>query len=192
MIKLFQPCIAILEVYQPTMTTFYILISELLSYKFPLTGLSETKISVDKEFISNINIPGYTFISEPSHSNAGRVAFYINDNLKYIIKSKYTKSTYDFEALWIEIEFTHQSNIICGVIYGHPSGNLDNFLDYINSTIESINQENKFCLFMGDFNIDLLKIDTHTDSQNFIILWAHVSFSLKFFNQKESLTTLPH
>lgn len=41
-------------------------------------------------------------------------------------------------------------------------------MDYINLTIESINQENKFCLFMGDFNVDLLKIDTHTDPQNFI------------------------
>ena len=146
---------------------FLHLISE-LSHKFPLIGLSETKISIDKEPIPNINIPGYTFISEPSHSNAGGVAFYINDNLKFFIKSNYTKSTYDFEALWIEIDFANQSNIICGVIYRHPSGNLDNFMDYINSTIESINQENKFCLFMGDFNIDLLKIDSHSDSQNFI------------------------
>ena len=40
-----------------------------------------------------MNIPPYTFISEPSHSNAGDVAFYINGNLKYIIKSKYTKPT---------------------------------------------------------------------------------------------------
>ena len=71
---------------------FLHLISELI-YKFPLIGLSETKISIDKELIPNINIPGYTFISEPSHSNAGGVAFYINDNLKYIIKSNYTKST---------------------------------------------------------------------------------------------------
>ena len=116
--------------------------------------ISAMKLSIDKELISNIDIPGYNFISEPSHSNAGGVAFYINDNLKYIIKLKYTKSTYDFEALWIEIESVNQSNIICGVTY---SSNLDNFMDYINSTIESINQENKFCLFMGDFNIDLLK-----------------------------------
>ena len=95
---------------------FLHLISE-LSYKFSLIGLSETKLSIDIELISNIDIPGYNFISEPNHSNAGGVAFYINDNLKYIIKSKYTKSTYDFEALWIEIESANQSNIICGVIY---------------------------------------------------------------------------
>ena len=37
-------------------------------------------------------------------------------------------------------------------------------MEYINSTIiESINQENKLCLFMGDFNID-----PHTDLQNII------------------------
>ena len=81
-----------------------------------MIDLAETKISIDKELIPNINIPGYTFISEPSHSNAG-VAYYINDNLKYIIKSNYTKSTYDFEALWIEIDFANQSNIICGVYH---------------------------------------------------------------------------
>lgn len=133
---------------------FLPLISE-LSYKFPLIGLSETKIQIDQELISNINIPGYTFISEGNHLNAGGVAFYINDNLKYVIKSKYTKATYDFEALWIEIESTNQLNIICGVIYRYPSSNLDNFLEYITLSIESINQENKFCLFLGDFNIHL-------------------------------------
>lgn len=41
-------------------------------------------------------------------------------------------------------------------------------MDYINSTIEHIQQENKFCLFMGDFNIDLLKIDSHADSELFL------------------------
>ena len=41
------------------------------------------------------------------------------------------------------------------LIYRHPTSNLDKFMDYINSTIESINQGNKFCIFMGDFNIDL-------------------------------------
>ena len=41
-------------------------------------------------------------------------------------------------------------------------------MDYISSTIESINPENKFCIYMGDFNIDLLKIDTHADSEFFI------------------------
>ena len=36
------------------------------------------------------------------------------------------------------------------------------------ATIEHIQQENKLCLFMGDFNIDLLKIDSHADSELFL------------------------
>ena len=166
------------------------MISE-LNYKFSLIGLSETKISHDKEPILNLNIPGYDLISGPSHSNAGGVAFYIRNNFKYI-KSQLTKSTYDFETLWIEIDFGNQSNLICGVIYRHPSSNLDNFMDYINSTIERINQENKVCIFMGDFYVDLLKIDTHTDSESFINSLGSCFSQPQIFNQHESLTTLLH
>ena len=41
-------------------------------------------------------------------------------------------------------------------------------MNYVNSTIEKIHHENKQCLIMGDFNIDLLRIDDHSDSENFI------------------------
>ena len=84
------------------------------------------------------------------------------------MRTDITTSKHDFEALWIEIDTVGQPNLLCGVQYRHPNGNLDNFMDYINMTIEKIHQENKLCLFMGDFNIDLLKITTHTASENFI------------------------
>ena len=41
-------------------------------------------------------------------------------------------------------------------------------MDYVNSTVEKIHQENKLCLIMGDFNVDLLRIDSHPGSENFI------------------------
>ena len=50
----------------------------------------------------------------------------------------------------------------------HPNSNLNNFLDYINSTTDKTNRENKLCLLLGDFNIDLLKIETHVDTDNFL------------------------
>ena len=53
-------------------------------------------------------------------------------------------------------------------MYRHPNGNLDNFMNYVNSTIEKIHHENKQCLIMGDFNIDILRINDHSDSNNFI------------------------
>ena len=51
-----------------------------------------------------------------------------------------------------------------------------------------ISLKNKFCLFMGDFNIDLLKIDSHADSELSLIPWApvffhpHIKFKFKFNN----------
>ena len=90
---------------------------------------------------------------------------YLKPNLKL---TDITTSKHDFEALWIEIDTVGQPNLMCGILYRHPNGNLDNFMDYINMTIEKIHQENKLCLFMGDFNIDLLKITTHSASENFI------------------------
>ena len=118
--------------------------------------------------ISNVDIFGYELISEPSLSNAGGVAFYIKNSLQYHLRSEFTCSTPDFEALWIEIHADGQQNLLCGVIYRHPNSNLDNFLEYISLTTEKINQESKLCLIMGDYNIDLLKINSHTDSENFL------------------------
>ena len=142
-----------------------------LNFPFSLLGFSETKFKVDQERLVNVNIPGYNLISEPSLSNAGGVAFYVKNNLKFSVRSDITTVDQNFEALWIEIDTIGQPNLVCGILYRHPNGNLDKFMEYMNLTIEKIHQENKLCLFMGDFNIDLLKIDTHITSEKFINVW---------------------
>ena len=48
-----------------------------------------------------------------------------------------------------------QSNLINGVVYRHPNGNLDNFMAYINKIIEKVHFQNKNSLIMGGFNIGL-------------------------------------
>ena len=58
-------------------------------------------------------------------------------------------------------DFHH--NVICGVVYGHPNSNLESFINYIDATVNKINLENKYCIIMGDFNIDLLKSTSHSD-----------------------------
>ena len=48
--------------------------------------------------------------------------------------------------LWVEIESDRNSNMICGVVYRHPSSNLETFLNKFYSVIGKINQERKLCL----------------------------------------------
>ena len=81
-----------------------------------MRGLSEIKFKVDKDIITNVNIPGYNFISKPSLSNAGGVGLSINNNLTFTVLSELSIRNVDFEALWIEINCDGQSNLICGVI----------------------------------------------------------------------------
>ena len=83
-------------------------------------GLAETKIRVDGDIINrmvvsfdiNVDIPGYEFISVPSLSNTGGVAFYIKNDLNFSIWTDITTSNQSFEALWIEINADGQPNFL--------------------------------------------------------------------------------
>ena len=139
-----------------------------LSYPFALIGLSEVKLKVDQPAISNTDIPGYKFIAQPSLSNAGGVAFYVADSVDYLVHYEMSITTDNFEALWIEVLNKNYSNILCGVIYRHPTGNPENFNRYLNDILEKISQMKKTCIILGDFNLDLLKFETHQNTDEFL------------------------
>ena len=60
------------------------------------------------------------------------------------------------------------SNLLCGVVYRHPHGDITSFMEYLNSSVDKIHRENKICVVMGDFNLDLLKFETHNDTDAFL------------------------
>ena len=41
-----------------------------------------------------------------------------------------SESTIGYEALWIEIKRDLKDDLVCGVIYRHPKGNLEEFMVY--------------------------------------------------------------
>ena len=55
--------------------------------------------------------------------------------------------------------------MIYGIVYRHPSSNLETFLNNFYSVIGKINKERKLCFISGDFNINLLK---HPSTEDFI------------------------
>ena len=149
-----------------------------LHLPFSIVGLTEIKLKVDQNFLSNVEIPGYSFTFQPSLSNAGGVGIYIKEDHLFTTRPDITITTNDFDTLWVEMQNGAQRNMICGVIYRHPNGNIQNFMDYLNSTIDKIHRENKFCItcILGDFNLDLLKLDSHPDTENFLNTLGSFSF----------------
>jgi exonuclease III len=127
-----------------------------LNFEFDVIGISETKIILHKDPIINISIHDYSFISQPTWSNAGGVAFYIKKNISLHTRDDFTVTTNDFELLSVEIHNKDQRNTVCLVIYRHPHSNLENFSDYLIDVIDKISNEQKYCVVKGDFNINLL------------------------------------
>ena len=72
-----------------------------LYFPFSLIGLNEIKQKIVESPISNTDLYGYQFLSQPSLSSAGGVAFYINNNLNFSIRPEFTTTTDGFEALCI-------------------------------------------------------------------------------------------
>ena len=76
----------------------------------------------------------------------------------------------DFESFFIEIHFPKKRNLIVGCIYRHPSSDISirEFTDcHLDPILQKNDTENKQCILMGNFNVDLLKINSHTESNEF-------------------------
>ena len=67
---------------------FNTMLSELY-FPFSVIGLTETKIKVDQQPLLNIDLPGYSFFSKPTLSNAGGVGFHIKNEFYCHIRAIY-------------------------------------------------------------------------------------------------------
>ena len=72
--------------------------------------------------------------------------------------------------MFIEIIFPNKKNLIVGCIYRHPSSEIsvEDFTNlHLDPILHKINLENKQCILMGDFNVDLLKSESEEKSLSF-------------------------
>ena len=73
----------------------------------------------------------------------------------------------NFESTFIEIQFLKKKNLIVGCIYRHPSSIYEFSTNYLDPILQKVSNENKQCILMGDFNVDLPKINSHKESNEF-------------------------
>lgn len=106
-----------------------------------------TKLKNDQEVLLNINIIGYSFLSQPSCTNTGGVGFYVKNNLGYINCSDLlAQAQNDYESVWVKIQDDTGHSTIHEVFYRDPYGNLHNFQNHINMIFKMIRCENKYCI----------------------------------------------
>ena len=126
-----------------------------LEFHFDIIGISETKITNSNSAISVPTIPGYNFEFVPTLLASGGVAVFLKRFLMKHFKLYGSKS------------FVKKTNIICGVVYRqHDSPEL--FQKYFEETIEKFAASDKQICVLGDFNIDLLKVQSSNYSHDFL------------------------
>ena len=115
----------------------------------------------------------YPFEYDPTETTHGGTGFFVKKSLNFILREDLKfNAPGDFESTFIELIFPQKRNMIIGCIYRHPTSALsisDFNKNYIEPLLDKISFENKICSIMGDFNIDLLKIDSNEDANSFYI-----------------------
>ena len=143
----------------------------MLDYKFDIIGISETKLSKNIEPKFNINIEGYRCYHMDTEASKGGTLIYISNTLNSKERPDLASLLYKSEVLestFIEIINPNKKNILVGCIYRHPSMDLKEFNDeYMIPFLEIFDKENKKKYLIGDFNVDLLKIDEDSKSSSF-------------------------
>ena len=98
--------------------------------------LSESHIKSQPSL--NLSISNSTFLHVNSETNAGGIAMYIQDILKFRICQKQHQLT-NSEALWIKIENFNEHPTINDIVYRHPdSSTIDELKIYLVVSLNSI------------------------------------------------------
>lgn len=142
------------------------------NHNFTIIGLSETHL---KEKPSDYySIPGYNFeFKNRVNREKGGVGIYVRQSVNYKLRSDLCHATPNVETCFIEIEQDNAKNIIVGVVYRAHTA-IDNFIEDFHPILEQINKENKPNYIMGDYNIDLLKVDTDRPSRDYLnLIYSH-------------------
>ena len=77
--------------------------------------------------------------------------------------------SHELESTFIKIIKSKKLNKVLGVLYRHPTIDANEFNNkHVNELLDNIAKENKTISLLGNFNIDLLKYDSHTPTNEFL------------------------
>lgn len=166
-----------------------------LDIKFDIIGLTETWLNennADRYRLSGYNVEHNT----RKGKKGGGVSIFIKEHINHKTRSELNNMSKHVESIFIEVDKSSVNgikNTVIGVIYRPPDSNINDFLDYLGSTLASINNENKNIILMGDYNLNLLNNNNHkltSDFTELLFSYSMVPFINKPTRVKSNSATL--
>ena len=129
--------------------------------------LSETRIK--HEPLINIELNNYSFIHANSKTNAGGVAMYIHDSVKFEVSPEQYELA-NAESLWISVFDDNQAPFyIVGIIYRHPTtSDVDLFIEELSTCLTKFSNNNSTFYILGDLNINSSSINRSPSAKRFL------------------------
>ena len=110
------------------------------------------------------------------NKKGGGVALYFPSHFECRVLSDLTIMSDCLETVFVEVVIPEKRNLIIGVVYRPPQGNVDTFVNEIQTILSNSVMENKSVYFMGDFNVNLLEFDKYAHVNEFLDLLASFSY----------------
>ena len=140
---------------------------------FDIIGLTEVVKIPDR---MSFNITGYYCLQFQTRyaTDDGRdgVGLFINSNFTYVKRDDLSVFIpHVNESVFFEIQINERKTIIVGVVYRpntQPRADIDICMQKIIEIQSKIKEENKVSYLMGDFNIDILKVNIHAKTNAFV------------------------
>ena len=143
-----------------------------LDLDFKIIGISETWLDGNNTFSDHIDIAGFNFVHQSHVDRTGvGVGLFVNTDLNFKIRP--------------DLSFF---NVLIGTIYRPPNSNFRLFIDKMNEALARLAMNKKDCYIMGDFNIDLLKYQQHSNTNDFFNTMFSHSF-LPVINRSTRITS---
>ena len=132
--------------------------------------LQESWLS-DLSDLSLLHVEGYQLISMAKHCSAhSGLVIYLSNKYQHEVLNKHEQSNL-WDGQFIKISgMLHNRNIILGNIYRPPNDineNYKTFFDELIRILAILNKSKHEVIIAGDFNIDLLKVNTNMHAHEF-------------------------
>ena len=145
-----------------------------LKLEFDVIALSETWLNAHNRDV--FPLPGYAMESRIREERiGGGVSIFLRNSLKYKTRNDLSEVSEHSELVALEVTSLNRRVVVIAV-YRPPGSDLNEFYNSLSVVLNTIKRENKLAYILGDFNLDLLKYNSHQPTSEIYDLMYSFSF----------------
>ena len=138
--------------------------------KFDIIAITETWLEDGNT--DTFDLEGYKVIHVVRNSKRGSgCSLYVNELFNFnIVKPFYMSQTNMFGCVTVDLEIINHRNIKVVCVYRAPGNSISDFSKKWEEILQQMSLGNKDIYICGDFNINLLNCDSHSETEQFVYI----------------------